>query len=117
VSLPKIPSEALSNDTELASSLDLLGQHKVGALLVMASPYFDTRRDRIIAAAAQNKLPAIYQLRESSITDASSTPAPTRDKSSRAQNRPIFRSSSRQNLNSWSISRPRKPSALPFRPG
>jgi hypothetical protein len=59
VSLPKIPSEALSNDTELASSLDLLGQHKVGALLVMASPYFDTRRDRIIAAAAQNKLPAI----------------------------------------------------------
>jgi putative ABC transport system substrate-binding protein len=30
----------------------------------MASPYFDTRRDRIIAAAAQNKLPAIYQLRE-----------------------------------------------------
>lgn len=128
MSLPKIPSEALSNDTELASSLDLLGQHKVGALLVMASPYFDTRRDRIIAAAAQNKLPAIYQLREyaadgglisyrPSITDASSTPAPTRDKSSRAQNRPIFRSSSRQNLNSWSISKPRKPSALPFRPG
>jgi len=53
-----------SNDTELAASLDLLGQRKVGALLVMASPYFDTRRDRIIAAAAQNKLPAIYQLRE-----------------------------------------------------
>jgi putative ABC transport system substrate-binding protein len=51
-------------DTELAASLDLLGQHKVGAVLVMASPYFDTRRDRIIAAAAQNKLPAIYQLRE-----------------------------------------------------
>lgn len=95
MSLAKIPSEALSNDTELASSLDLLGQHKVGALLVMASPYFDTRRDRIIAAAAQNKLPAIYQLREyaadgglisygPSITDVSSTPAPTRDKSSRA---------------------------------
>jgi len=53
-----------TNDTELAASLDLLGRHKVGALLVMASPYFDTRRDRIIAAAAQNKLPAIYQLRE-----------------------------------------------------
>jgi ABC-type uncharacterized transport system substrate-binding protein len=53
-----------ANDTELAASLNLLGEHKVGALLVMASPYFDTRRDRIIAAAAQNKLPAIYQLRE-----------------------------------------------------
>src|SRR5215467_7937672 len=53
-----------ANDTELGVSLDLLGQHKVGALLVMASPYFDTRRDRIIATAAQNKLPAIYQLRE-----------------------------------------------------
>jgi putative ABC transport system substrate-binding protein len=39
-------------------------QHRVGALLVAADPYFDTRRDRIIAFAAQSKLPAMYQFRE-----------------------------------------------------
>ena len=39
-------------------------QQRVGALLVAADPYFDTRRDRIIAFAAQNRLPAIYQFRE-----------------------------------------------------
>ena len=29
-----------------------------------ADPYFDTRRDRIIAFAVQNRLPAMYQFRE-----------------------------------------------------
>jgi hypothetical protein len=29
-----------------------------------ADPYFDTQRDRIIAFAAQNHLPAVYQVRE-----------------------------------------------------
>jgi putative tryptophan/tyrosine transport system substrate-binding protein len=33
-------------------------------LLVTADPYFDTRRDRIIAFAAQSRLPTIYQFRE-----------------------------------------------------
>src|SRR5262249_28441054 len=37
---------------------------RVGALLITADPYFDTRRDRIVALAAQNRLPAIYQFRE-----------------------------------------------------
>ena len=32
-----------------------------------ADPYFDTRRDRIVAFAAQNRLPAIYQFREYAI--------------------------------------------------
>jgi ABC-type uncharacterized transport system substrate-binding protein len=39
-------------------------QHRVGALLVAADPYVDTRHDRLIAFAAQNKLPAMYQFRE-----------------------------------------------------
>jgi putative ABC transport system substrate-binding protein len=47
-------------DVALAS----LVQQRVGALLVAADPYFDTRRDRIISFAAENKLPAIYQFRE-----------------------------------------------------
>jgi putative tryptophan/tyrosine transport system substrate-binding protein len=32
-------------------------------IVVASDPYFDTRRDRIIAFAAQNRLPAIYQFR------------------------------------------------------
>jgi putative ABC transport system substrate-binding protein len=53
-----------SNDAELNAGFVLLLQQRVGALLVAASSYFDTRRDRIIAFAAQNRLPAIYQFRE-----------------------------------------------------
>jgi ABC-type uncharacterized transport system substrate-binding protein len=36
----------------------------LAGLLVAADPYFDTRRDRIIALSAQHRLPAIYQFRE-----------------------------------------------------
>jgi putative tryptophan/tyrosine transport system substrate-binding protein len=32
--------------------------------MVGADPFFDTRRDRLIALAAQHQVPAIYQLRE-----------------------------------------------------
>lgn len=53
-----------SNDAELDACFTSLIQQHVSAVLVAADPYFDTRRDRIVAFAAQNKLPAIYQFRE-----------------------------------------------------
>jgi putative ABC transport system substrate-binding protein len=53
-----------SNDEELNATFALLLQQGIGALLVAADPYFDTRRDRIIAFAAQNRLPAVYHFRE-----------------------------------------------------
>ncbi len=52
------------DDGELDAALASLVQQPVGAFLVTASPFFDTRRNRIIAVAAQNRLPAIYQFRE-----------------------------------------------------
>jgi putative ABC transport system substrate-binding protein len=52
------------NDTELEAAFAVLLSQKVGALLVASDPYFDTRRRHIIAFAAQNQLPAIYQFRE-----------------------------------------------------
>jgi ABC-type uncharacterized transport system substrate-binding protein len=52
------------NDTELDAAFVSLVQQRVGAVLVTANPYFDTRRDHIIALAAQNRLPAFYQFRE-----------------------------------------------------
>jgi ABC-type uncharacterized transport system substrate-binding protein len=48
----------------LETAFASLVQEGVGALLVTADPYFDTRRDRIVAFAARQRLPAIYQFRE-----------------------------------------------------
>jgi ABC-type uncharacterized transport system substrate-binding protein len=53
-----------SNDAELEAAFTALLRERVGALLVASDPYFDTRRGRIVAFAAQNRLPAIYQFRE-----------------------------------------------------
>jgi putative ABC transport system substrate-binding protein len=53
-----------SNDEGLNAAFALLLQQGIGALLVAGDPYFDTRRDRIIAFAAQNRLPAVYHFRE-----------------------------------------------------
>jgi putative ABC transport system substrate-binding protein len=52
------------NDAELDSALALFVQQRVGAFLVAAAPFFDTRMGRIVGFAAQNRLPAIYQFRE-----------------------------------------------------
>jgi putative ABC transport system substrate-binding protein len=52
-----------SNDAELDAAFAALLHEQVGALLVASDPYFDTRRSRIIAFVAQNRLPAIYQFR------------------------------------------------------
>jgi len=53
-----------SNDSELSSAFGALLEQRVGALLVATDPYFDTRRDLIIAWARQHRLPAMYQFRE-----------------------------------------------------
>jgi ABC-type uncharacterized transport system substrate-binding protein len=53
-----------SDDDALETAFALLVREGAGALLVTADPYFDTRRDRIVAFAARQRLPAIYQFRE-----------------------------------------------------
>jgi putative tryptophan/tyrosine transport system substrate-binding protein len=53
-----------STDAELDAALAALVQQRVVAVLVVGDPFFDTRRDHIIAFAAQQKLPALYQFRE-----------------------------------------------------
>ena len=53
-----------NDDAELDAALASFAQQHVGAFLVTAAPFFDTRRDRIVGFAAQNRLPAIYQFRE-----------------------------------------------------
>jgi putative tryptophan/tyrosine transport system substrate-binding protein len=53
-----------SRDEELEAAFVSLVRDGVGALLVAADPYFDTRRGRLVAFAAENRLPTIYQFRE-----------------------------------------------------
>jgi putative ABC transport system substrate-binding protein len=53
-----------SNDEALETAFASLVQEGAGALLVTADPYFDTQRDRIVAFAERQRLPAIYQFRE-----------------------------------------------------
>jgi ABC-type uncharacterized transport system substrate-binding protein len=53
-----------STDDELEAAFALLVSESVGSLVVAADPYFDIRRDRIVAFAARQRLPAIYQFRE-----------------------------------------------------
>jgi putative tryptophan/tyrosine transport system substrate-binding protein len=53
-----------SNYDALEKGFGSLVQEGAGALLVTADPYFDTRRERIVAFAQQHRLPAIYQFRE-----------------------------------------------------
>ncbi len=41
-----------------------LAQQRVGALMVCADPFFDVRRERIVALATRHHVPAIYHWRE-----------------------------------------------------
>jgi putative tryptophan/tyrosine transport system substrate-binding protein len=52
------------NDRELEAAFATLVEQRATALLVTAAPFFDTRRVRIVALAAQFWLPAIYQFRD-----------------------------------------------------
>jgi ABC-type uncharacterized transport system substrate-binding protein len=52
------------SDASLDGSFAALGREHVGALLVGGDPFFDSRRDRVVALVSQHRMPAIYQFRE-----------------------------------------------------
>ena len=52
------------SEAELESAFETLVRQRADALLVSADPFFDTRRDRIIAFAAEHRIPAVYQFRQ-----------------------------------------------------
>ena len=60
----RIQISKAGTDVELQSAFAAFIEQRIEALLVCADPFFDTRRDQIIAFAAQSRLPAIYQFRE-----------------------------------------------------
>jgi putative ABC transport system substrate-binding protein len=51
-------------DEKIEAAFAALGPHDVSALLIGSDPFFDTRRERLVALALQHRVPAIYQFRE-----------------------------------------------------
>jgi putative tryptophan/tyrosine transport system substrate-binding protein len=51
-------------DERIETAFAALTPQHVAALLVGADPFFDTRRERLVALASQHRMPAIYQFRE-----------------------------------------------------
>jgi serine/threonine protein kinase len=53
-----------STDAEIDAAFDTIAQQRIGAIVVAAGPFFDTRRDRLVTLAARYKVPAMYHFRE-----------------------------------------------------
>ena len=53
-----------STEAEFESNFAMLAKERVGALVVENDPFFDTQRNRLVALAARNAVPAIYHIRE-----------------------------------------------------
>ena len=52
-----------SSEGDIEAAFAKLVQQRVGALLASADPFFDTRRDQIVALAARHAVPTIYAQR------------------------------------------------------
>jgi len=53
-----------NTDREIEASFETVVQRRISALTVAAAPFFDTRRDKLVALAARHAVPTIYQFRE-----------------------------------------------------
>jgi ABC-type uncharacterized transport system substrate-binding protein len=53
-----------ASESEFETVWTTVAQQRIGALLVSADPFFTARREQIVALAARQGVPAIYELRE-----------------------------------------------------
>jgi putative ABC transport system substrate-binding protein len=51
-------------EAEIDTAFARLAEQRVSALLIGIDPFFNTRRDQLVALAARHRLPTIYQFRE-----------------------------------------------------
>jgi ABC-type uncharacterized transport system substrate-binding protein len=57
-----------STDGEIEAAFNSISQQRIPAVFVAGDPFFSSRRDKLVALAAQHAVPAIYNFRE--YTDA-----------------------------------------------
>jgi putative tryptophan/tyrosine transport system substrate-binding protein len=53
-----------SSDREIEAAFETIVQQRIAALAVAGDPFFDTRRDKLVALAARHAVPTAYQFRE-----------------------------------------------------
>jgi putative ABC transport system substrate-binding protein len=53
-----------NTDGEIDAAFEIASRKRVGALILAASPFFDTRRDKLVALATRHSLPTVYHFRE-----------------------------------------------------
>ena len=53
-----------STDSEIDAAFVTLAQTRAGGLVVAADPFFNSRREKLVALAARHAVPAIYEWRE-----------------------------------------------------
>jgi putative tryptophan/tyrosine transport system substrate-binding protein len=53
-----------ANDADLEAAFASLAQLQVGGLVVGTDPFFNSRREQLVALAARHAVPAIYEWRE-----------------------------------------------------
>jgi putative ABC transport system substrate-binding protein len=51
-------------DRDIDEAFATIARERVGALAVFASPFFDTRRDKLVGLAARHAVPTMYHFRE-----------------------------------------------------
>jgi putative tryptophan/tyrosine transport system substrate-binding protein len=51
-------------DCEIEAAFEIGARMRIAALMVAVSPFFDTRRDKLVAVPARHAVPTMYQFRE-----------------------------------------------------
>jgi putative ABC transport system substrate-binding protein len=53
-----------NSDREIDAAFETVRRQRMGAIAVAASPFFDTRREKLVALAARHAVPTMYHFRE-----------------------------------------------------
>jgi putative ABC transport system substrate-binding protein len=53
-----------STDAEIELAFETLARQRIAALTVVAGPFFDTRREKLVALAVRHAMPTMYHFRE-----------------------------------------------------